>query len=259
MIQQTQSTHMDARARAFNTDDRLQAMVAAMLEARGKHFFFARAIDDYIDALALHPHAVVLDLGCGTGVVARAIARRSEVKRLITAIDASPYLVEAGKRIASAERVSDRIRFLTGDPEWIIGPERRFDVVILHMLMNHVADPGVVLREVRRVLRPGGRVVVFDGDADSLAYGADAPDSVAQAHRLWAMNRPVQGRVMRAMPGLLADHGFRLEWSRAYIAADIGGAALWRPESEPLGSPPAADNRFLASCDFYTNIASRND
>jgi ubiquinone/menaquinone biosynthesis C-methylase UbiE len=234
MIKQAWLSHIEADTQCFDADRHALAAITSTLEARGKHVLFRQAICDYLDALSLDAHAAVLDLGCGTGIVARAIARRDEVKARITAIDSSPWLIEAAKHFACGEGVAKRIRFLPGEPHWVIGPQAQFDVVILHMLLNRVADPGLVLKEVRRVLRPAGRVVVFDGNYDSLARATDSRSTDEDVDNVSAMIKPLQERVMRAMPALLAENGFRIEGSRAYAAADT-------------------------PCSFYTHIARRCD
>jgi 2-polyprenyl-3-methyl-5-hydroxy-6-metoxy-1,4-benzoquinol methylase len=57
-------------------DDTSIQVVVNRLEARGKHPVFAQMLADYLDAMLIDPAETVLDLGCGTGMVARAIARR---------------------------------------------------------------------------------------------------------------------------------------------------------------------------------------
>lgn len=233
---QARMTCNEADTQGFGADERVQTAMASALEVRGTHMLFRQAISDYLDALSLDACAAVLDLGCGTGIVARTVARRGDVKARITAIDSSPTLIAAAKRLAREEQVTERIRFLTGDPHWIIGPQGQFDVVILHMVLHRVGDPGMVLKEARRVLRPAGRVVVFDRNY-SLAQVPDArsgEEGTGCADFLWATTRPIQDRVMRVMPKLLAENGFRIETARAYAAPD-------------------------KRCRFYTNIARRCD
>ena len=146
----------------------------------------------------------------------------------------------------------------------------------MHTLVSHVVDPATVLQEARRLLRPGGRIVVFDGDFDSLTYATDAADGGAETDRLQAIAGHTQGRVMRLMPRLFASNGLQLEWTKAYVAADIGRADFWSstlpairvllPSAGVMTEQRANDyvdmlecasrnNTFFASCNFYTMIA----
>ncbi|WP_198021358.1 methyltransferase domain-containing protein [Burkholderia sp. WSM2232] len=268
----------DVFARTFEADEKSLSAIAARLEARAKHCFFQQVVDEYVNALKLNGHESVLDLGCGTGAIARMIAKRDTFSGRVTAIDISRYLIETGKRLASEEGLADRIDFLTGDAHSIIELQGHYDVLIMHTLVSHVVDPATVLQEARRLLRPEGRIVVFDGDFDSLTYATDAPDGGAGTDRLQALAGHTQGRVMRAMPRLLSDQGFSLEWSRAYVAADIGRADFWSstlpalrillPSAGVMSEREASDyvdklqrasssNTFFASCNFYTMIARR--
>src|SRR5262249_9347778 len=143
------------------------------------------------------------------------------------AIDISPYLVDRGRHLASVEGTASRIDFRIGDAHSLGAEHGGFDVVIMHTLLSHVVDPATVLDESWRLLRPGGRVVVFDGDFRSLTYATDAPDGGAETDRLIGLAGHTQGTVMRMMPRLLGQTGFDLQWSRAYVAADIGRADFW--------------------------------
>ncbi|MFC0401453.1 methyltransferase domain-containing protein [Paraburkholderia rhizosphaerae] len=280
MVTQTQFEGKDVFARTFDADEESLGAISERLEARGRHVFFAQVIGHYMDALLLSRNESILDLGCGTGVIARALTKRCDVKGRITAIDISPRLIEVARCLASDEGVADRIDFLVGDAHSIVEPQGRFDVVIMHTLLSHVVDPAAVLHEAYRLLRPGGRIVVFDGDFESLTFATDAPDGGAETDRLLGVSGHVQGRVMRLMPQLLTQTGFRLEWSRAYVAADIGRADFWAssvptfrtllPKSGVMSYPDANDyadklerasarNEFFASCNFYTNIGRRTE
>lgn len=100
--------------------------------------------------------AVVGDLGCGTGETAASLA--PFVRRVI-AVDASAEMLHAAKqRIANAVNVELR----QGDLEALPIDDARLDLAFVTLVLHHVADPGVVLAEVARVLQPGGRIVVVD-------------------------------------------------------------------------------------------------
>jgi ubiquinone/menaquinone biosynthesis C-methylase UbiE len=276
MVSQKQLKGPDVFARTFAADEKSLLAIAARLEARAKHGFFQQVVGEYLSALQLGGNESGLDLGCGTGVIARMIASQDDWSGRITAIDISPYLVDTGKRLVSEEGLADKIDFLTGDAHSINELQGQFDVLIMHTLVSHVVDPATVLQEARRLLHPEGRIVVFDGDFDSLTYATDAPDGGVETDRLQAIAGHTQGRVMRLMPRLLSDNGFRLEWSKAYVAADIGRADFWSstlpalrvllPSAGVMSESDASEyvdklegasmnNTFFASCNFYTMIA----
>jgi ubiquinone/menaquinone biosynthesis C-methylase UbiE len=276
MVSQKQLEGPDVFARTFAADEKSLLVIAERLEARAKHSFFRQVVGEYLSALGLRGNESILDLGCGTGAIARMIVNQDKCIGRMTAIDISPYLVETGKRLASEEGLAGKIDFLTGDAHSINELQGQFDVVIMHTLVSHVVDPATVLQEARRLLLPEGRIVVFDGDFDSLTYATDAPDGGAETDRLQGIAGHTQGRVMRLMPRLLSDNGFQLEWSRAYVAADIGRADFWSstlpalrvllPSAGVMSEREASDyvdkletasmsNTFFASCNFYTMIA----
>jgi SAM-dependent methyltransferase len=183
-VHQTRLRSTDVYGRTLQMDEQTLGVIATRLEARRRHPFFLPAIGEYMDALALVGPEAVLDLGTGTGVAARVIAQRPEAKGPITAIDISGHLIEAAGRLAAEEGLGGRIDFRVGDAHALGLPESSLDVVVMHTLVSHLADPAAVLAEGRRLLRPGtGRLVVFDGDYASLTYATGAPDGGQQRTR----------------------------------------------------------------------------
>lgn len=275
-MDQTQIRSSDVYGRTFQMDDKTLGVMAARLEARGKHPFFLRAIGDYMAELALAGAESVLDLGCGTGVAARAVARRPEVRGPVIAVDISAHLVEAGRRLAEEEGLDGRIDFQVGDAHSLRLPQGGFDAVLMHTLISHVADPAAVLAEGRRLLRPGtGRLVVFDGDYASLTLATDAPDGGEATDRAVQQGIIAQPRVMRTMPRLLAGARLSLVWSKAYVVADIGRAdycapmiaslRVLLPKAGAMSEAEAnafadglerasAENRFFGASNFYTYL-----
>ena len=206
----------------------LDAMVTR-LEARGAHPAFQRMLREYLDAMAIDAARTVLDLGCGTGVAARAIARRPGFAGTVVGLDLSAHLVAGARQLATAEGVGDRVRFRVGDTRRLDLPDAAFDAVVAHTLISHVDDPRAVLEEARRVVEPGGLVGLFDGDYASLTFGQADPvrgkaedEAIQQA----IITNP---RVMRQMPGLLRAAGLELVRAFSYVVADIGAADFWVP------------------------------
>ena len=117
---------------------------------------FGRARRRSIELLDLQPGERVLIVGAGTGADLDYLPDTVEV----TATDLTPAMVE---RIASrAARLHRRVESRVMDAHALDLPDNAFDAVILHLIVAVVPDPGRALREVARVLRPGGRIAVFD-------------------------------------------------------------------------------------------------
>ena len=74
----------------------------------------------------------VLDMGCGTGVAARTIARRAHFSGKVIGTDLSPYLVTAARRLADEEGLSGRVEFRSGDTRSLDTPDGEFDAVVAH-------------------------------------------------------------------------------------------------------------------------------
>ena len=145
------------------------------LEFRGSDPTFVGYRDAYLNLIDLPSATAVLDVGCGTGVVTRAIAAREDFDGTVVGIDQSPAFIAAAVRLAADDGVGDRVELPIGDAHALDLPAASFDVAVAHTLVSHVRDPLTVLTETARVLRPGGRMVIFDGDYASLTFGCSDP------------------------------------------------------------------------------------
>jgi SAM-dependent methyltransferase len=104
----------------------------------------------------LEPHWAVGDLGCGTGQMADALA--PFVTRVV-AVDASPAMLEAARaRLAPHANVEVR----EGELEALPVDAESLDAAVLFLVLHYLPEPGEVLAEVARVLKPGGRLLVVD-------------------------------------------------------------------------------------------------
>jgi len=99
---------------------------------------------------------VVGDLGCGTGQVSAAIA---PFVRRVVAVDASAAMLQAAKKRLQA---FDNVELRRGDLEALPIDDARLDAATLMMVLHHVPEPERALREVARVLEPGGTLLVVD-------------------------------------------------------------------------------------------------
>ena len=155
------------------------------------------------DLLALAAGDQVLDVGCGTGEDARAIAGRFPGVAVI-GVDASEDKVRDSRaRTLGLPRPVD---FRVGDAHALPFEDETFDACRADRVFHHLVDPQKALAEMARVTRPGGRVVVSDTDYDSLVV--EAPD-IGLTRRILAhhADRMESGRIGRRLPGLFLDAG----------------------------------------------------
>lgn len=100
----------------------------------------------------------VLDIACGTGIVARMAAERVAPGGTVAALDSNAGMLAAARSIALPAGTS--IRWYEANAESIPLPDDAFDVVFCQMGLQFVADKGAALREMRRVLVPDGRLLL---------------------------------------------------------------------------------------------------
>ncbi|PGH12514.1 hypothetical protein AJ79_04258 [Helicocarpus griseus UAMH5409] len=98
----------------------------------------------------------ILDIGCGPGSISIDFARRAPQGH-VTGIEYVPDPLTQARELASSQGVTN-VEFAVGDIHALAYPDDTFDIVHVHQVLQHIADPVQALREMRRVAKPGGIV-----------------------------------------------------------------------------------------------------
>jgi ubiquinone/menaquinone biosynthesis C-methylase UbiE len=182
----------DVYATIAEADEELQERLAGVLELRAADPAQRAMLEEYTADLQLPEAAELLEVGCGTGAICRYLATLPGVDR-VTGVDPSPLFVERARELAG-----DAIDFAVGDGRELDFADESFDAVVFHTSLCHVPECERAVAEAHRVLRPGGRLAVFDGDYATTTLAIDASDplqSCAEAvldmlvHDQWLMRR----------------------------------------------------------------------
>ena len=173
----------------------------------------------FVAFLAVPEGARVLEVGSGLGLLCAAVAASAPGVRVVG-------LEQAPEQIAAAG-AAPGVEFVCGDAHDIPFADSTFDVVYARYLLEHVRDPVVVLSELRRVLRPGGRIAVQENDISLLRV--DPPCVAFDA--VWACFARLQERL-----GGDACIGSKLH--RLFRRAELSAIELSvQPELHWRGSP----------------------
>src|SRR5579872_6426841 len=108
----------------------------------------------------------VLDVGCGIGIQAQAMAKHVGANGRVVGTDLSHLMIEIANSRACASNLP--VEFFAADALSQPFPDRSFNGIRTERVLMYIKDTPAVLREFKRLLKPGGRVVIFDFDWDSI-------------------------------------------------------------------------------------------
>ncbi|MBI3329406.1 MAG: methyltransferase domain-containing protein [Nitrospinae bacterium] len=143
------------------------------LEGRGHTSGYLSVVGRLLEAAHLTPGEVVLEVGCGTGVLDRWLARRTDGANRIVAVDINRFLLREAMALARQEGLEHRIEFREGNAEALPFPENSFDVAMSSTVIQRV-EADRMLAEMVRVTKPGGRVAVI-GHAHDMPRWVNLP------------------------------------------------------------------------------------
>jgi demethylmenaquinone methyltransferase / 2-methoxy-6-polyprenyl-1,4-benzoquinol methylase len=134
------------------TYDRYARLLSFGQDPRWRRFLVSR--------LDVGPDDTVLDVATGTAAVAIELVRRTGCR--VVGVDQSRDMLEAGRQRVEAAGLADRIELVAGTAERLAYEDQSFDSLTFTYLLRYVADPAAAMRELARVVKPGGVIAMLE-------------------------------------------------------------------------------------------------
>ncbi len=192
--------------RALDAQPNVAALIAG-LEARGGTPTQMRLRRRFLRFVPIRAGARVLEVGCGSGVVVRDLAAMVGRRGEVVGVDTSRTILAAARRLCRPVAGRGRITLRVADGARLPFAADRFDATLGITVILHVAEPAVVVGEMARVTRPGGRVGLQDQDFGMVAVTHPDPaltDRILDGVVKHIYEEPYSGR---RLPGLLRAAG----------------------------------------------------
>ena len=183
-----------------HVDDADPAALAGYLDAVGSEDAVARWKTLSFDLLEAGPGAVVVDVGCGLGDDVRALALRTAPGGRAIGVDMSASMIDEARR-RSAGGTGAGGEFHVADATSLPLGDGAADGCRCERLLQHVEDPAAVVREMARVVRPGGVVLAAEPDWGTLVVDGGDPEIEAAlaAVAMARVRSPAAGRSLRRL------------------------------------------------------------
>jgi len=162
----------DIYASITELDPVVLEQLANVLELRASDGQQCRMREHYFSLIPFPPKARVLEVGCGTGPVARALAAWPGLAEVV-GVDPSPALLAKARQL-SVEW--PQLHFQSGEARQLPFEGAHFDVVVFHTTLCHIPEPHRALGEAFRVLKPGGSLAIFDANYSETTLATSSVD-----------------------------------------------------------------------------------
>jgi ubiquinone/menaquinone biosynthesis C-methylase UbiE len=166
--------------------------------------FFRDVKEESFRIIASTRPSRVLDAGCGVGTDLVSLASHLPASSEITGLDTSEALL--ARAAERTKEIYGRCSLVRGDLAKIPFRDGAFDACRVDRVLQHLREPESAVRELVRVLRPGGTLVAFDNDWDTLAISLDNQDTAARIRLAW-LESFASGRIGRDLPSLFETCG----------------------------------------------------
>ena len=157
------------------------------------------------EALAAAPGERILDVGCGPGFYTAEVLEEVGEEGSVVGVDVSAAMLGVAAQRAKGSPNAD---FRKGDATVIPVEDGEFDAALSVQVLEYVADATAALREIRRALRPGGRVVIWDVDWATLSWHSEDPARMERVLEAWDTHL-VHPSLPRTLAARMREAGFK--------------------------------------------------
>jgi ubiquinone/menaquinone biosynthesis C-methylase UbiE len=197
----------DDLASGFQKVDRAEdfAVFSSCLTLVDSLPFFVECKHESYGLLGASPGRRILDVGCGLGSDAAALATLVAPGGSVVGVDGSRAMIDAAQE---KHRGVEGLSFEVAEAAALPFDDASFDGCRIDRVLQHVADPAPVVREMVRVLRPGGVLVAYDNDWETLTVDSDDRQMTRAVLNAWCDRFP-SGWIGRQLAALFVRAGLR--------------------------------------------------
>jgi ubiquinone/menaquinone biosynthesis C-methylase UbiE len=206
--------------------------LSARLELRGRSEDEIASRSAYLELLGIAPGERILEVGCGSGVVLRDVARRVAPGGRAVGLDPSPALLAVARELAAAAGLAELVELHEGDARALPFGDGAFDGALAATALIHIPDAERTVAEMARVVRPGGRVGVFDRDNDTSFVSHPDRALTRRIIAAGAEHTLVNPWIARQLPLVLRTHGLRDVRVRAFASVEQDPAGFYATTTE---------------------------
>jgi SAM-dependent methyltransferase len=216
--------------------------------ARSPGMSLAETLGALVELVPEDPEARWVEVACGPGLVARAMAPRVGS---VVGVDLTPTMIEKA-RADAADAGMENLTFELGDATALDLPDDSLDGAITRFSLHHIPAPVRVLEEMRRVVRPGGQVVVADHVTDDDGAAAAWHEEIERLRdpSHWACLTPARIEALAERAGLEPDEERLVPFSIDYgewLYRGSGGPANADLIERLLSEAPATAESFVVT------------